>query len=287
MGNYLLDAVSVPAILPLELVNHGSAWDDSRIDLVIPWHLSVEHLADTTHFHARIFNIVFLLPSNSVQVKQSFTYRTYNRGNQHTEAAFFSYLKTSRRFALLLWGDELILEKSFPLLGVSQDQARQHNYVFLAKKIDVVCGYPLRPYQHSYRGGSLDTLVYDPSDLHCQLKPHHSSNYVVDFKLLHFSAVGLEGAVKTASNSLNEYRLRGGFSFSYFMSRFIKSELLNLVLLPFRVPLRLWPLSISLKMTTFCSACFLFVYRKYANDDLSDEPLHLYESSLRRLDKSS
>ena len=39
-------------------------------------------------------------------------------------------------------------------------------------------------------------FILDTSDLHSLLKPHQSSDYIVDFKILHFSVVGVEGAIK-------------------------------------------------------------------------------------------
>ena len=282
MCKYLLD-IDLSIVMPLKLVNSGSVWDDSRIDLVIPWHLSIEQLSYTTRFHQQFFNIVFLLPSNSPQLNLVSPYRIYDRF-QYTEAAFFSYLKSTDRFAILLWGDELILDTGLPFPELNQDTASQNKTVFLAKKTDVVCGYPLKPFQNNIRGGSINTLVYDTSDLHSLLKPHQSIDYIVDFKILHFSVVGVEGAIKTSANSLNEFRLRGGFSLSFFIRRFVKSELMNLVLLPFRVPFRLWPLSISLKLTSFFSACFLLFYNKYSKTDMSGDPFQLYQSIRHRID---
>ena len=146
--------------MPLKLVNSGSVWDDSRIDLVVPWHLSIEQLSYTTRFHQQFFNIVFLLPSNSPQLNLVSSYRIYDRGTQYTEAAFYSYLRATKRFAILMWGDELILDTSLPFPELNQDTASQNKTVFLAKKTDVVCGYPLKPFR-IILSGSINTLVYD------------------------------------------------------------------------------------------------------------------------------
>lgn len=284
MNDFLLDSKSIPCVLPLQIINQGHAWNDNLVDIVIPWHLSLELLLETSRFHSKFANVVYLVPNGFHDSCYTSQFRVYCRGSQHPESSFMSYLKMTRRVAFLLWGDELIWNSSAILLNSTNFQNTNSNYVFQAKKTDVVCGCPLKPFLESTRGGSFSSLFYDSSDLHNQIKPASKSGIViVDINLFHFSAVGITGAVKTSSNALNEFNLRNGFTTAFFLKRFVKSELFNIFLLPARAPFHLIPLLLLIKLVSFSSALFLVVYSFYSKLDSVDEPFRLYQAYQEKL----